>query len=166
VTPRVVVGADENHLAGYTALPLDLNPYRSSYGTSTPIVGAVLVPAGDYDVVFETAPGSAPGPFTFRFWRNDTQPPIVVVSKRLVRGALPISIRDTGSGVDPGSLQITLDGAAQSAKLRGSLVRLPVTPGRHRLRIVVSDRQEAKNMEDLGQILPNTADVSWTGIAR
>ena len=166
VTPRVVAGADENHLAGYTALPLDLNPYRSSYGTSTPIVGAVLVPAGDYDVVFETAPGSAPGPFTFRFWRNDTQPPTVVVSKRLVRGALPISITDTGSGVDPGSLQITLDGAAQSAKLRGSLVRLPVTPGRHTLRIVVSDRQEAKNMEDLGQILPNTADVSWTGIAR
>ena len=32
VQPRIVRNADENRLAGYTALPLDLNPYRTSEG--------------------------------------------------------------------------------------------------------------------------------------
>jgi Subtilase family len=160
VTPRVVVGADENHLAGYTALPLDLNPYRSTYGNDAPVVGAVLAAAGDYDVVFETLPGRAPGQFTFRFWTNDTTPPRVVVPKRAAGRVLRITVSDAGSGVDARSLKVTVDGKPATARLRGSLVRLPLAAGRHVVRVTVSDNQETKNMEDVGPILPNTRTVT------
>jgi hypothetical protein len=162
VTPRVVVGGDENHLAGYTALPLDLNPYRSTYGNDTPVAGAVLAAAGDYDVVFETLPGRTPGRFGFRFWTNDTTPPKIVVPKRAISRILGIRISDAGSGVDARSLKVTVDGKAATAKLRGSLVSLPLAAGRHVVRVTVSDNQEAKNMEDVGPILPNTRTLTAT----
>jgi subtilisin family serine protease len=160
VTPRVVVGADENHLAGYTALPLDLNPYRTTYGSDTPVVGAVLAGAGDYDVVFETTPGRAPGRFTFRFWTNDTTPPKIVVPARATGRILRVTVTDAGSGVDARSLKVRVDGKPATASLRGSLVRLSLTPGRHVVQVTASDNQEAKNMEDVGPILPNTRTVT------
>jgi hypothetical protein len=38
--------------------------------------------------------------------------------------------------------------------------------GKHRLRFVVSDYQEAKNMENVGPILPNTRFVAATVTVR
>jgi subtilisin family serine protease len=162
VTPRVVVGGDENHLAGYTALPIDLNPYRSTYGNDAPVAGAVLATPGDYDIVFETLPGRKPGPFGFRFWTNDTTPPAVVVPARAAGGTLRITITDAGAGVDARSLKVTVDGKAVAAKLRGSVVSLLLRPGRRAVRVTVSDNQEAKNMEDVGPILPNTRTLTAT----
>ena len=157
VTPRVVIGADENHLAGYTGLPVDLNPYRVSFGDSTPIAGVVLPPAGDYSIVFETKPGEAPGPFTFRYWTNDTTPPTVSIPAQATRGKVAVAITDSGSGVDPSSLSIRVDGKPLPIqKLRGSVVRIALRPGRHAVSVTVSDRQEAKNMEDVAPVLPNT----------
>src|SRR5207253_804956 len=139
VTPRIVAGGDENRLAGYTALPIDLNPYRSSYGNATPVVGTVLPGAGDYDVVFETAPGKAPGRFTFRFWTDDTTPPRIVVPKTVTSRSVPITITDAGSGVDPATLRLLVDGQSRTAKLRAGLLRVPLARGRHVLRVTVSD---------------------------
>ena len=51
VEPRIVRGDDENRLAGYAALPLDLNPYRSALGDVRQIAGVVLPAAGTYEVV-------------------------------------------------------------------------------------------------------------------
>jgi hypothetical protein len=161
VTPRVVVGADENHLAGYPALPLDLNPYRTTYGNDPPIAGAVLAAAGDYTIVFETAPGTTPGRFAFRFWTNDRTPPAIVVPRRTRGRTVAIRISDAGSGIDPGSLKLTVDGQSRRAPaLRASALRLRLAPGRHRVQVTASDHQEAKNMEDVGAILPNTRTVA------
>src|SRR5262249_29621650 len=73
--PHVVFDGSEDHLTGYAGLPIDLNPYRSQFGATIPVAGAVLPAPGTYDLVFGTRSASAAGPFTFRWWVNDVTPP-------------------------------------------------------------------------------------------
>ena len=158
VTPRLVRDGDENRLAGYTGLPLDLNPYRARYFSVIPVVGVVLPGRGTYDVVFDTTSAAAAGPFTFRFWVNDVLPPTV----KLVgykRGIVTLTAIDAGSGVDPSSLAAKVDGELRAVSLHGTRALIAsgrLKRGSHRVVLTVSDYQETKNMEDVGPILPNT----------
>ena len=68
-----------------------------------------------------------------------------------------------GAGVDPRSLEASIDGRAVTARLVGSEVRIStsgVAPGRHRVRLSVADYQETRNMENVARILPNTRVVT------
>jgi subtilase family protein len=158
VEPRIVRAGDENRLAGYTALPLDLNPYRSSYGRHRLVAGVVLPGPGLYDIVFDTPRNARPGGFRFRYWVGDSTPPTVRVLG--VHGrVLELSVADRGSGVDPKSLVARIDGELASASYSGgrALIRLSsVSRGRHALSFSAADYQETKNMEDVSRILPNT----------
>jgi subtilisin family serine protease len=159
VSPRLVVADDENRMLGYTALPVNLNPY-AGYGRVVPAVGAVLAAPGAYDFVFDTPAGAKPGKFTFRVWVNDTTPPRVR-ALRATRGTLRLGITDGGAGVDPASLEVTVDGRLREGTLaRGVLTIRNVKRGTHRVRAQVSDYQETKNMENVGPILPNTRTFS------
>lgn len=156
VAPRLVIAGDENRLVGFSALPVDINPYRQ-YGRVVPAVGAILPKVGAYDVVFDTPAGAKPGAFTFRFWVNDTTPPRV----RLVpqhAGTIRLAITDAGAGVDPGSIDVKVDGRIGYGYsfARGILTIKGVARGTHRLALTVADYQEPKNMEDVGPVLPNT----------
>jgi hypothetical protein len=170
VAPRVVVAGDENHLVGQTGLPIDLNPYLESFQHPDPVAGAVLPRPGLYDVVFDTPSRAAAGRFRFRFWISDTTPPTV----RLLRGGsgpLVVAVRDRGSGVDPRLLGVRVDGRARAFSydaVRGRVFvsRAGLAAGRHRLVVSVSDYQEAKNMEDVRRILPNTRVLRTTFTAR
>jgi subtilisin family serine protease len=157
VTPHVVFDGHEDHLAGYAGLPLDLNPYRATYGRSVRVAGAVLPAPGTYDVVFDTHSAGQAGPFTFRYWLNDVTPPRLKVTP--LRGALTVAVRDAGSGVDPASVVCTVDGKLVHPTFTAGAFHLRVARGRHRLVVRVSDYQEAKNMEDVARILPNTAAI-------
>jgi len=53
IAPRLIVAGDENRLVGFSALPVDINPYRQ-YGRVVSTVGAVLPKLGAYDIVFDT----------------------------------------------------------------------------------------------------------------
>jgi hypothetical protein len=67
---------------------------------------------------------------------------------------------DAGSGIDPSSLHATIDGRDVPIHYRSGRGIIPaefLTSGRHTLVLRVSDRQEAKNMENTGPILPNTS---------
>jgi subtilisin family serine protease len=162
VVPRVVRNDDENQVTGYVGLPGDLNPYRESLGAVVPIVGAVLPNKGNYDVVFDSPARASAGKFRFRFWLNDVTPP----SARLVgysAGVVRFKVADNQSGVDPGSIEAFLDGGknpASSTYSKGVVaVRAAnLSPGKHTIELMVSDYQEAKNMEDVAKILPNTRD--------
>jgi len=163
VSPRLVQAGDENRLVGTTGVPATMNPYAPGFVEPQPypVVAAVLPPPGSYDVVFDTPAAGRPGRFTFRFWVNDTTPPSVTLLRSSLRAGTPIrlSVRDTGSGVDPGSLRATLDGKRARLSYRRGVVSLPTTalaPGRHTLVLTTSDYQETKNMEDVGPVLPNT----------
>jgi hypothetical protein len=164
VEPRVVRAGDENRLAGYTGLPYDQNPYRSSYGRHRLVAGVALPAPGAYDVVFDTPRGARSGPFRFRFWQGDVQPPSVRMLG--VRNEfLELGVSDGGSGVDPLSLQVQIDGQFVSASYASGRARVPVAdlaPGRHALTFTVSDYQETKNMENIARILPNTRTLRTT----
>jgi subtilisin family serine protease len=164
VEPRVVRAGDENRLAGYTGLPFDQNPYRGSYGRHRLVVGVVLPAPGAYDVVFDTPRGARSGAFRFRFWQGDVQPPSVRVLG--VRNQyLELAVSDRGSGVDPLSLQVHIDGNVVSASYTSGHARVPlgdIARGRHALTFTVSDYQETKNMENVARILPNTRTLRTT----
>jgi subtilisin family serine protease len=158
--PHVTFAGAEDHLAGYTALPLDLNPYRKAYGASIPVAGAVLPAAGPYDIVFDTRSAAAAGPFTFHFWLNDITPPkLKLVS---TRGAIRVAATDAGSGVDPSSIVATVDGRPATVKWSAGMLTIGARPGKHGLVLHVADFEETKNMEDVPPILPNTAALRAT----
>jgi subtilisin family serine protease len=163
VSPRLVRAGNEDRLAGYTALPLRLNPYQPGYFELVPAVGVFRPAPGAYDLVFDTANRRATGRFAFRFWVNDTSPPRARLLHRTVRRGQPLllSVRDRGSGVDPYTLLARVDGSPHRViwdSAHGLVgVRLTnLAPGRHRLVFTVSDYQEAKNNENAGTTLPNT----------
>jgi len=170
IQPRVVADDDENRLTGYPALPINLNPYLAIFFAPEPVAGAILPTAGNYDVVFDSTNRSNAGKFTFRFWTGDTTRPAARLLTRTVKstGSLRLRVTDGGSGIDPVSLVVSIDGekARASYSRRKSTVTIPVglatTPGRHKLVFQVSDYQESRNMEDVGPILPNTRILTTT----
>jgi subtilisin family serine protease len=164
IQPRIVRAGDENQLLGELALPLRANPYLPGFQVPTPLAGAALPGPGDYDIVFDSETVPQAGAFTFRFWIGDTTPPrLRLVSAR--RGLLRISVRDKGSGVDPSTIVLRVDGRERDAHYDAAHGQVVATirnlrRGRHRLRLRVSDYQESKNMENVRKILPNTARLS------
>jgi subtilisin family serine protease len=158
--PHVTFDGLEDHLTGYPGLPIDLNPYRSTYGARVPAAGAVLPGAGAYDLVFDTRSSKDSGAFTFRYWVNDVTPPRVVA--KAGKRAILVRATDGGSGVDPSSIVALVDGKLVKATFGAGTIRVPATSGRHALVLQVGDYQETKNMEDVAKILPNTATLRVT----
>ncbi|MDX6450224.1 MAG: minor extracellular serine protease Vpr [Gaiellaceae bacterium] len=161
--PHVTFDGSEERLAGYVGLPLDLNPYRKSYGASVPIAGVDVPSAGPYDIVFDTRSAAQAGPFTFRYWVNDVTPPKlrVTVKKRTI----VVAATDAGSGVDPSSFTVSVGGRAVATHGKAG-VTINATKGRHKVVVRASDFQEAKNMENVPPILPNTATLTVTAVVR
>jgi hypothetical protein len=64
---------------------------------------------------------------------------------------------------------LQIDGRTRGVSLVGGVLRIPTSrlrPGRHQLRLQVSDYQETRNMENVPPILPNTRVVSRTIVVR
>ena len=79
-------------------------------------------------------------------------------------------LTDAGSGVDPASIRIAIDGRTRAvpALSKGLLAVQTggLAAGRHTLRIQVSDYQETRNMENVGGVLPNTRVATATIVVR
>ncbi len=173
VSPRIVRAGDEDRLAGFTALPVRLNPYQEGFYSPEPVVGVFRPAPGPYQLVFDTPSRRAAGRFTFRFWLNDTTPPAVRLLTRTIRagGRLRLTVRDRGSGVDPHSFFATVDGRLHTViydPRRGlaEIVSGRLARGRHKLVFRAADYQETKNNEDGARTLPNTRRVSTTFVVR
>jgi hypothetical protein len=173
VSPRLVRAGDEDRIAGYTGLPIRINPYQGHFFGVVPAVGVFRPNPGAYDIVFDTPSGRSPGPFTFRFWVNDTTPPTArLLAHAVPKGArLPLVVGDRGSGVDPQSLLALVDGHYHPIVYRPASGRVEVelgrlTRGRHRLFLSVADYQETKNNENASGTLMNTRRLSATFTVR
>jgi subtilisin family serine protease len=167
VEPRVVAGLDENRLTGYAALPVVFNPYLEEFQELVPAVGALAPLPGEYAIVFDSGSSAGAGRFTFRYWVNDVTPPTLRLRTRAVRTGRPLRVAatDTGSGVHPDSIVAAIDGEEVQAAFRDGVVTVStrgLAPGRHRLRLRVSDYQETKNTENVARILPNTRALATT----
>jgi subtilisin family serine protease len=162
VEPRIVRDADENRLTGATSLPYVANPYLVRFLEPVPSAAALLPSPGRYTIVFDTPNARASGRFRFRVWIDDVTPPRVRLVSRTARGGqLLARVSDAGAGVDPAGISYQIDGrATRTGRLSGrvAVLALPerLRPGPHRLLLSVSDRQEAKNNENVPRILPNT----------
>jgi hypothetical protein len=80
-------------------------------------------------------------------------------------GALRIRVADGGSGVDPHSLEAAIDGRTRRIRFGGGVASVDargLARGTHRLVFTVADHQEAKNMENVTRILPNTRVLRTT----
>jgi subtilisin family serine protease len=172
ISPRIVLGGDENRQAGPTALPLNTNPYLPTFLDPTPVAAVIRPARGNYTIVFDSPTRAGAGRFRFRFWVDDTSPPHLrlLTPRARAGGALLASAVDRGAGVDPRSVFYRLDGGRlRQALYRAGRIRIPVGGlgrGRHRLTLQVSDHQEAKNMENALRILPNTAVLNATFVVR
>ena len=172
VEPRVVAGLDEDELQGDTALPVVQNPYLPQLGAPVLVAGALLPTPGQYGVVFDSPTMAGAGLFAFRYWVNDVTPPTVRLRTRTVAAETPVllAVRDGGSGVYPASLSVSLDGHGVRARYANGTARVSTAglePGRHRLRLRVSDYEETRNDENVGPILPNTRFfTAWITIRR
>jgi hypothetical protein len=159
VQPRVVENGDENRVVGIAGLPFNINPYVDEYGDVRPIAGAIRPAPGTYDLVFDSRVAAGDG-FRFRFWVDDQRPPNARLLGATVReGVVRVRVSDAVSGVDPRSIHATVDGRAQRVRLTRSVATVELRGlglGTHALVFTVSDYQEAKNMENVTRILPNT----------
>jgi subtilisin family serine protease len=169
ISPRLVRAGDEDRVAGFTGLPLRLNPYQGDFYGLEPVVGVFRPAPGAYDLVFDTPSRRRAGAFTFRFWVNDTRPPAVRLFTRNVAAGTPLrlAVRDAGSGVDPRSLFARVDRRFRRVLFDPARGLVEVTTGRlsrgrHRLLFNAADYQETKNTEDATKTLPNTRRVSLT----
>ena len=167
VEPRVVGGLDENSLTGYAGLPVVHNPYLEEFRRPVLAAGALSPLPRDYGIVFDSASRATAGRFTFRFWVNDVTPPTLRLRTRAVARGDPVLVTatDAGSGVYPDEIPATIDGRRATATYRRGVVRVKtggLAPGRHRLRLRVSDYQETKNTENVARILPNTRTLVAT----
>jgi subtilisin family serine protease len=159
VQPRVVRAGDENRLVGIAGLPVNINPYVDEYGDARPIAGAIRPAPGTYDLVFDSRAATGDN-FRFRFWIDDQRPPAAgLLGSTVRRGVVRVRVSDAASGVDPRSIHATVDGNAQRVRLANGIATVDVKGfgrGTHTLAFTVSDYQEAKNMENVARILPNT----------
>ncbi len=154
--PHVVFAGDEGHVVGIAGFPGVINPYLTTFGQPEPVAAAILPAPGNYEIVFDTRSKAEAGPFTFRFWVNDTTPPAI----RLLTTSgqkITLSVTDSGSGVDPASIEVTLDGTAVESRFANGRLLVAASAGRHTIEVHASGYQELKNMEDVGPIQPNTA---------
>jgi len=167
VEPRVVADFDENRLTGYAGLPTNHNPYMDAFQEPVLAAGALSPAPGSYAIVFDSATRAGAGAFTFRFWVNDVTPPTLRLRTRVVDGGQEVKVAaiDKGSGIYADSIAATVDGTVASVSYRYGVVSIPtrnLAPGSHRLRLRVSDVQEAKNTENVARILPNTRWLTAT----
>jgi hypothetical protein len=162
VSPRIVLGAREDRLAGLTALPVNVNPYLDRYGSVEPAAGVLRPGPGLYEIVFDTTSAAKAGRFRFHLWINDRTPPrIRVLSRRA--GLVTLLITDSGAGVDPRSIsatsgsksfKVSFDSRTAKAKINVASLKAGGT-----LVVRVSDYQESKNNENAGALLPNTREI-------
>ena len=110
---------------------------------------------------------SGAGSFTFRYGINDVTPPVLRLASGSSRqgSRLRVIATDSGAGVNPTSIVAAVEGRRVPAAFRGGVITISTAglePGTYRLRVRVSDYQEAKNTENVGPILPNTRTTTVT----
>ena len=84
-------------------------------------------------------------------------------------GQIVLGASDRGSGIDPASIVVHIDGDEHEGRFSADTIRVAtsgLSKGRHSLRVQVSDYQESRNMENVGRILPNTRILQTTFVVR
>jgi len=170
---------DENDVLGYAGIPVNVNGSLPDFLYSIGASGGVFLPPGKYYVSVDSCRDlftgrSLAGKYTLRSWVNDVKPPTVnIVTKNVSSGRPTIvaKVSDAKSGVDPTSMQLVFGPSTRRSTVRAALYdpatgiaafpipkeALPLLPGTQFMQVVVSDYQEAKNINtESTSPFPNT----------
>ena len=175
IDPFVLGAKDENDVQGYAGIPTDVNGLTfdanvdvGAAGVQFPLLQRFFVSVDSRADPFTNTPQK--GKYLLNAWINDLTPPSVRVLTTRVTAGRPLIVAqavDTGSGVDPLSLVINYSGALVGASAYDPTTGLIVfgipaaapklKPGKTSMITMVSDYQEAKNINTVGDsIYPNT----------
>ena len=176
IDPFVLGSQDENDVQGYAGTPTDVNAltYDSNLdigaaGAQFPRLQRFFVSVDSRTDPFTDKP--LKGKYLLNSWVNDVTPPFVRMLTTRVSAGRPLLVGqavDLGSGVDPLSLVIAynkaLVGASAYDPSTGLIIfGIPTAapkfkPGKTNAIVAVSDYQEAKNINTVGNdLFPNTA---------
>ena len=165
VTPRIVYAGDENRLGGVPSLPIDVNPLPRTRTASCARLSRQtgprrgLRPRLRYPLAIRCRAFLVPAMDR----RQDTSARQALTPT--AEGPVVLSVADGGSGIDPRSVIVAIDGQRIVFKLSSTRLRVPlegISPGKHVLLVSVADFQETKNSESVVGVLPNTTTLRKT----
>ena len=154
VEPRIVHAGNERRLTGYAALPFNLNLHLRTFGDLVLASGTILLAAGAYDV-FDSPSAARAGALTFRYCSTTGAAPRGAAHAQRAGGRLAsVRASDAGSGVDPASLVVRIDGEERRASSAAGEVCIATAASARtpHARLQISDYQESRNMENVGRI--------------
>jgi subtilisin family serine protease len=175
IDPFVLGSQDENDVQGYAGTPTDVNALTfdsnvdiGAAGAQFPRIQRFFVSVDSRADPFTDKP--LKGQYLLNSWVNDVTPPAVRILTTRVTAGRPLIVAqavDLGSGVDPLSLVVNynkaLVGASAYDPTTGLIIfGIPTNapkfkPGKTRAIVAVSDYQESKNINTVGNDLyPNT----------
>jgi hypothetical protein len=178
VEPWFLGSLNENDVQGYPGTPVNVNGLTFEYQFDNGAAAVDFPHEGRYFVAVDSRADpytDAPlrGPYLLRAWQNDVTPPRFRFLTKVVSAGRPLLAAiatDRGAGVDPLSLVIGYRQTLLLASLYdpASGLVLWALDGAPKLRLgktpmiaVASDYQESKNIDQAGELLPNTAFRSF-----
>ncbi len=173
VEPWFLGSLNENDVQGYPGTPLNVNGLTFEYQFDNQAAAVDFPHEGRYFVSVDSRADPYTdeplrGAYLLHSWQNDVTPPRFSFLTKVVTPGRPLLAAvatDRGSGVDPLSLVIGYKNTLLLAALYDPVTGLilwpldgapKITLGRTPLIAVASDYQESKNIDQAGNILPNT----------
>ncbi|HSC51517.1 MAG TPA: S8 family serine peptidase [Gaiellaceae bacterium] len=173
VEPWFLGSLNENDVQGYPGTPVNVNGLTFEYQFDNQAAAVDFPHEGRYFVSVDSRADpytDAPlrGQYVLHAWQNDVTPPRFRFLTKVVSPGRPLLAAiatDRGAGVDPLSLVIGYKSTLLLAAFYDPTTGLTLWPldgapkvrlGRTPLIAVASDYQESKNIDQAGNILPNT----------
>jgi len=185
VEPWFLGSLNENDVQGYPGTPVNVNGLTFEYQFDNQAAAVDFPHEGRYFVSVDSRADPYTdeplrGAYLLHSWQNDVTPPRFTLLTKVVTPGRPLIAAvatDRGAGVDPLSLVIGYKNALLLAALYDPVTGLIIWPldgapkiglGRTPMIAVASDYQESKNIDQAGNILPNTAfrSVRLRAVAR
>jgi minor extracellular serine protease Vpr len=185
VEPWFLGSLNEDDVQGYPGTPVNVNGLTFEYQFDVGAAAVDFPTQGRYFVAVDSrndpyTDQPLTGQYLLHHWQNDVRPPSFRFVTKVVAAGTPMLAgfaQDRGAGVDPLSLVIGYKQTLLLAALYdrdSGLVLWPLTGapkirvGRTPLIAIASDYQESKNIDQVGDLAPNTVfrSLRLRGVAR
>jgi subtilisin family serine protease len=178
VEPWFLGSLNEDDVQGYAGTPVNVNGLTFEYQFDTGAAATDFPHEGRYFVAVDSRADPYTdqplrGEYVLHAWQNDVTPPRFRFLTKVVSGGRPMLAAiasDRGAGIDPLSLVVGYRQTLLLAALYDPVSGLVLWPldGAPKIRVgktpmiaVASDYQESKNIDQAGNLLPNTAFRSF-----
>ena len=174
VEPWFLGSLNEDDVQGYPGTPVNVNGHTFEYQFDNQAAAVDFPHEGRYFVSVDSRADpytnlSLRGEYLLHSWQNDVTPPRFKILTKVVTPGRPLIagiVSDRGAGVDPLSLVIGYKQTLLLAALYDPGTGLvlwaldgapKIGPGKTPLLAVASDYQESKNIDQAGNVLPNSS---------